>query len=224
MNKKLVKFNRETFKNYHYDRLGSVRFMSDEGGNVVQEYVYDAWGNLVSSSGSVSQPYEFVGREGYYREGELYLLGQRWYDSSAGRFISRDQIGEKGGVNLYVYANNSPVILIDPHGLLTSIVEVYLIRCYLIARQIRNQNLIIEENHLRHCITTCKLAEETDEFCASLAGVWNEIMPGRSGRSGFEEDMRSNNIGLKCFEEINKKCGKEKKYNSCEECCLKNRP
>jgi RHS repeat-associated protein len=66
--------------------------MSDEGGEVVCEYVYDAFGNLVSSSGSISQPYEFVGREGYYREGDLYLLGQRWYNSNVGRFISRDPI------------------------------------------------------------------------------------------------------------------------------------
>jgi hypothetical protein len=53
---------------YHYDRLGSVRFISDSIGNVVSEYIYDVWGNLMSSSGSVSQPYEFVGREGYYKD------------------------------------------------------------------------------------------------------------------------------------------------------------
>jgi len=100
-------------KVFHFKSFGSVRFMSDEGGNVVQEYVYDGWGNLVSSSGSVSQPYEFVGREGYYREGELYLLGQRWYDSSAGRFISRDIIFN---LNLYIYALNSPINYIDPFG------------------------------------------------------------------------------------------------------------
>jgi len=99
---------------YHYDRLGSVRFMSDEAGEVVGEYVYDGWGNLVSSSGSLFQPYEFVGREGYYREGELYLLGQRWYDSSAGRFISRDIISN---LNLYVYVKNNPLKYIDPLGL-----------------------------------------------------------------------------------------------------------
>ena len=100
---------------YHYDRLGSVRFMSDEGGNVVQEYVYDAFGNLVSGSGSVSQPYEYVGREGYYREEELglYLLGQRWYDSEVGRFISRDPI-EKA--NSYIYGKNNPIQFIDPDG------------------------------------------------------------------------------------------------------------
>jgi len=61
--------------------------------------------------------FKFVGREGYYREGELYLLGQRWYDSEVGRFISRDPIGEKGGVNLYVYVGNNPIKLVDPYGL-----------------------------------------------------------------------------------------------------------
>jgi len=39
---------------YHFDRLGSVRFLTDGSGNIVQEYVYDVWGNLVSSSGSIS--------------------------------------------------------------------------------------------------------------------------------------------------------------------------
>ena len=29
---------------YHFDRLGSVRFISDSSGNVVSEYVYDGWG------------------------------------------------------------------------------------------------------------------------------------------------------------------------------------
>ena len=46
----------------------------------------------------------------------MYLLGQRWYDASVGRFISRDPIGEVGGLNLYVYGNNSPTMLIDPEG------------------------------------------------------------------------------------------------------------
>jgi RHS repeat-associated protein len=61
--------------------------------------------------------FKFVGREGYYREGELYLLGQRWYDSSVGRFISRDPISYAGGINLYVYVNNNPFTKTDPNGL-----------------------------------------------------------------------------------------------------------
>ena len=58
--------------------------------------------------------FKFVGREGYYREGELYLLGQRWYDSSVGRFISRDIITD---TNLYWYSNNNPLNFIDPQGM-----------------------------------------------------------------------------------------------------------
>ncbi|HOM27471.1 MAG TPA: RHS repeat-associated core domain-containing protein [bacterium] len=101
-----------------YDRLGSVRFMTDETGAIIQEYVYDAFGNLLSSSGSISQPYEYVGREGYYKEGDigLYLLGQRWYESEVGRFVSRDLIGEEGGLNLYEYVRNNPIIYYDSEG------------------------------------------------------------------------------------------------------------
>jgi len=34
-----------------------------------------------------------------------------------GRFISKDKIGYKGGINLYVYCKNRPIVLIDPAGL-----------------------------------------------------------------------------------------------------------
>jgi len=57
--------------------------------------------------------FKFIGREGYYREGVLYLLGQRWYDSEVGRFISRDPIFN---LNLYIYALNSPINYVDPFG------------------------------------------------------------------------------------------------------------
>ena len=73
---------------YHFDRLGSVRFLTDGSGNVVSEYVYDAWGNLLSISGSLVQPYQFCGY--YLEEGGLYLVGRRWYDPKVGRYISRN--------------------------------------------------------------------------------------------------------------------------------------
>ena len=47
----------------------------------------------------------------------LYLMGHRHYDSSTGRFLSRDPIGFAGGWNLFEYANNSPVAMVDPRGL-----------------------------------------------------------------------------------------------------------
>ena len=46
----------------------------------------------------------------------MELLGQRWYDGGVGRFISRDPIGEEGGLNLYVYVGNNGVNYADPEG------------------------------------------------------------------------------------------------------------
>ena len=63
------------------------------------------------------------------------LLGQ-YYDSETsqhynyfrdylpiiGRYIQNDPIGLKGGINRYVYALNSPIVLFDPYGLKVSLV------------------------------------------------------------------------------------------------------
>lgn len=46
-------------------------------------------------------------------------MGHRHFDSSTGRFLSRDPIGFDGGLNLYSYSSNSPVDLVDPEGLQT---------------------------------------------------------------------------------------------------------
>ena len=41
----------------------------------------------------------------------------RYYDPSAGRFLSEDTTGFRGGVNYYAYALNSVTSLVDPLGL-----------------------------------------------------------------------------------------------------------
>ena len=74
------------------------------------------------SSGSLVQPYQYVGKEGYYRESQLdlYLLGQRWYEASVGRFISPSPfipIDYREIINPYVYVINNPIFWIDPYGL-----------------------------------------------------------------------------------------------------------
>ena len=39
------------------------------------------------------------------------------YDPDQGRWLSRDPIGEDGGVNIYLYVKNSPTTVTDPIGL-----------------------------------------------------------------------------------------------------------
>ena len=44
-------------------------------------------------------------------------VGARWYDPAMGRFLQRDPIGIVGGLNIYAYVGNSPLMWIDPSGL-----------------------------------------------------------------------------------------------------------
>ena len=57
------------------------------------------------------------GQCGYYHDFQgRYLLGHRYYDSYTGRFVTRDPIGYKGGINLYGFVGNNPVNRRDPNG------------------------------------------------------------------------------------------------------------
>jgi RHS repeat-associated protein len=77
---------------------------------------YDAFGNLVASSGTWSGPFGYAGGFGYQEDATgLKLLGHRYYDSSTGRFLTRDPI--KDGRNWYVYCHSNPVTFADPNGL-----------------------------------------------------------------------------------------------------------
>ena len=105
---------------YGFNPQGSVSVRLDSGGNVLSSHTSDAWGAQVSSgSGYAADPYAgYGGQWGYYKDAEtnLHLLGHRYYDASAGRFLNRDPIGYAGGVNLYAYTQSNPVNSIDFDG------------------------------------------------------------------------------------------------------------
>jgi RHS repeat-associated protein len=113
----LISMNRAgTVSYYHYDGLGSTRQMTDSSEAVVASYTYDSFGSLIASSGTVVNAYGFTGEQQLNEADNLVFLRARYYDSRVGRFISRDPIGYEGGLNLYTYCGNNPVMFVDPLG------------------------------------------------------------------------------------------------------------
>ncbi len=112
---------------YYYFRnaQGDIIGLFDNAGTVVVEYTYDAWGNILSTTGSLAStvgeinPYRYRGYR-FDEETGLYYLQSRYYSPVWGRFISADsQIsggGDLTGLNLFAYCGNSPVNRSDPSG------------------------------------------------------------------------------------------------------------
>jgi RHS repeat-associated protein len=101
---------------YHYDGLGSTKALTDGNQNIQSSTIYDAWGNILQSSGTITNPYLYVGELGYYGDGDagMYLLTQRCYNPLIGRFVVRGQLEVDES---YFYCSNDPIGYTDPSGL-----------------------------------------------------------------------------------------------------------
>jgi RHS repeat-associated protein len=101
---------------YEADGLGSVSSLSNAAGVLAQTYTFDSFGNQTASSGSLTNPFRYTGRE-FDTEIGLYFYRTRYFDSQAGRFLSEDLLEFAGGRNFYVYTRNRPIDLVDPSGM-----------------------------------------------------------------------------------------------------------
>jgi RHS repeat-associated protein len=107
---------------YGFDGHGSVRFLTDPSGSITDTYDYDAFGNLISQTGTTSNNYLFAGEQFDPALG-IYYNRARYYDQRIGRFWSMDRyeghLQDPTTLHRYLYANADPVNLSDPSGLLT---------------------------------------------------------------------------------------------------------
>jgi RHS repeat-associated protein len=101
---------------YQVDGLGSITSLSSTSATIADAYVYDALGDSSASTGSVTNPFRYTGRESDSETG-LYYYRARYYDPQTGRFISEDPIRFAGGNDFYGYVWNDPVNYADPLGL-----------------------------------------------------------------------------------------------------------
>ncbi len=123
-------YNGETYY-YLKNHMDDVIAVLDDGGNIIVEYVYDAWGNPYYSkyygeddANRIDDINPMLYRS-YYYDMELcaYYLQSRYYMPTYHRFLNSDipemvrqNKHEYAGRNLFTYCCNNPVNKFDPNG------------------------------------------------------------------------------------------------------------
>ena len=112
--------------NYHYIKsiFNDVIEIIDDNYNTYAKYSYDAYGkcNIILNVNDIANINPIRYRSYYYdKEIGLYYLNNRYYDPEIMRFISLDDISYLeydvlGGLNLWTYCNNNPIMYVDPDG------------------------------------------------------------------------------------------------------------
>ena len=118
-----MQFNGEKY-GYIVNLQGDIVGLIDSAGTEVVKYVYDAWGKILSTTGSLAstlgsiQPFLYRGYV-YDQETKLYYLRSRFYCAHHGRMLNIDTFIEAitfSRLNLFAYCLNNPSNRFDPSG------------------------------------------------------------------------------------------------------------
>nr|MBQ4456365.1 RHS repeat-associated core domain-containing protein [Clostridia bacterium] len=103
---------------YIQNLQGDIVGIVDSNGTEVVKYTYDAWGKVLSATGSLAstlgtvQPFRYKGYV-YDVETGLYYLRSRYYRPELYRFVSADALIN---TNLFGYCGNNPICRVDSSG------------------------------------------------------------------------------------------------------------
>ncbi|MCL2816858.1 MAG: RHS repeat-associated core domain-containing protein, partial [Clostridiales bacterium] len=107
---------------YLYNAHGDVIQLANSSGAVVKDYRYDAFGKILSETGSYAghNPFLYCGEYFDKETGTVYLRARN-YDPGIGRFTQQDgwgyaNPGDPLSLNLYTYCYGNPVMWVDPSG------------------------------------------------------------------------------------------------------------
>ena len=101
---------------YQTDQLGSTRMLTDSAGVVRGTFSYDAYGNLIGSTGSYSTPLGWAAQFQDVESGLIYMRA-RYYDPLTAQFLSRDPAVATTRTP-YGYVSDNPLNGTDATGLI----------------------------------------------------------------------------------------------------------
>jgi len=101
---------------YHNDHLGTPQKMTDSSGTVVWAADYKPFGEAAVTVSTITNNLRFPGQY-FDQETGLNYNYYRDYNPVIGRYIEADPIGQQGGLNLFGYGQNNPIIKMDFWGL-----------------------------------------------------------------------------------------------------------
>jgi RHS repeat-associated protein len=103
---------------YCHDANGNVGQLVDASSAILAHYEYSPFGETIVSTGPFAKvnPFRFS-TKWFDNDTGLGDWGYRWYSPGMGRWVSRDPIGERGGINVLTAMNNNPACGSDYLGL-----------------------------------------------------------------------------------------------------------
>ena len=99
-----------------YDANGNITEYVDGSGEVLSHNDYSAFGRELIKTGSDDFTHRFSTKP-YCRKTEMVEFQLRRYRPWCGRWMNRDAIEEEGGLNLYGFSANNPILYYDILGL-----------------------------------------------------------------------------------------------------------
>jgi RHS repeat-associated protein len=91
--------------------------LTDSSGALVNNYSYDPFGRLLSSTQAVTNVFQYG--SGYLTTANVYQFGERYYDPKYGRWTQQDPVIRPGDLRdgtRYLYVRGNPVNYTDPTG------------------------------------------------------------------------------------------------------------
>jgi RHS repeat-associated protein len=101
-----------------HDGNGNVTALLNENdGSFAAEYKYSPFGEILRATGVAASLNPFRFSTKYTDETRFLYYGYRYYSPTTGRWLSRDPIEERGGLNPYEFVQDNPIAFSDSLGL-----------------------------------------------------------------------------------------------------------